>query len=214
MPGPARKSLVAFASWLETERKASRVTINTYCSAIRRLSRLAPDLYDETALRAALDSLTLTSLPGMLSAWSAFRAFARDLNGTELPELTRPRPPRAPGSEHPLLDAELPELPLAVLEIVRASALHGWTVEAWGGMTWDHATTVAPVRGVDHLVFQRPGEKVGLSLPGSEALRLLSWGQPGVRDVPEAPPGSLLLPQAPGSALPFPAWRLRGLLQR
>lgn len=211
MPGPTRQSLSAFADWLREERGHPRVTINTYCSAVRRLSRAVPDLTDVETLRATVDALPLTSAPVVLAAWSAFRAFAAVTHGIALPEIPRTRAPRsAPTS---ILDAPAPELPADVVGIVRASLARGWTLDAWATAGWDHAHAVALIHGADHLVFQLPGAKVGVSLPVPEARRLLEWAWPGVSDAPEAPTGALLLPRVPEAREPFPAWRLRALLR-
>lgn len=211
MPGPARQSLGAYADWLREERAASRVTINTYCSAVRRLSRAVPDLSDADALRAAVDAVPLSSAPVLLAAWSAFRAFARATHGIALPEIPRTRAPSsAPTS---ILDAPAPSLPADVLAIVRASLARGWTVEGWAVASWDHAHAVALIHGADHLVYLLPDAKVGLSLPVPEARRLLAWAWPAASDAPEAPPGALLLPREPEAREPFPTWRLRVLLR-
>lgn len=211
MPGPARQSLGAFADWLREERNHPRVTINTYCSAVRRLSRAVPDLSDADALRAAVDAVPMSSAPVLLSAWSAFRAFASATHGIALPEIPRAR---APSSTPPsILDAPAPSLPADVLAIVRASLTRGWTVEGWAVASWDHAHAVALIHGADHLVYLLPDAKVGLSLPVPEARRLLAWAWPGASDAPEAPPGALLLPREPEAREPFPAWRLRVLLR-
>ena len=212
MPGPKRQSLAAFASWLIEERGVSRVTVNTYCSAVRRVAKLVPDLHDPDALRVAVDGVATSSVPVMLAAWGAFRAFAKVTHGVDLPDI--PRAARAvPTSTSTLLDAPAPGLPDTVGEIVRASGARGWTVETWGALRWDHAETVAIVRGEEHLVFRAPADKVGVSLPAPEARRLLEWGWPAASDVQEVPPGGPLLPRQPGAMDPFPAWRLRAYLR-
>lgn len=212
MPGPARKSLQAFALWLREERNVSPVTINTYCSAVRRIAKAVPDLNDAEALRVAVEALPLTSVPVVCAAWSAFRAFALALNGTALPEI--PRAPRAVNARpHALIDAEPDTLPAEILTLVRMTTGAGWTPDTWAALRWDHAETIATVRGVDHLVFRAPDEKVGVSLPLPEARRLLAWGWGEGTDVAETPPGAPLLPRSPGSMQPFPAWQLRAALR-
>lgn len=212
MPGPARKSLHAFALWLREERGVSPVTVNTYCSAVRRIAKTVPDLNDAEALRSMLDALPLTSVPVVCAAWSAFRAFALALNGTLLPEIPRVRPSIVDGG-HPLLNAEPDALPAEIVGIVRAAQPHGWTVDAWTGMLWDHAEAVVSVRGTDQVVFRSPAMKVGISLPVLEARRLLAWGWPAASDVAEAPPAAPLLPRRPEATEPFPAWQLRAILR-
>ena len=212
MPGPARKSLQSFALWLREERGVSAVTVNTECSAIRRVAKAVPDLHDADALRVMVEALPLTSVPVVCAAWSAFRAFAFALNGTSLPEIPRSRPPVVE-SRHALIDAEPDTLPDDVLRIVREATPHGWTVEVRCAARWDHAEAVVVVRGADHLVFRAPDQKVGVSLPVPVARRLLAWGQPAASDVAEAPPGAFVLPRSPGSSEPFPAWILRAALR-
>jgi hypothetical protein len=212
MSGPARKSLHAFALWLREERGVSPVTINTYCSAVRRIAKAVPDLNDADALRSMVDALPLPSVPVVCAAWSAFRAFALALNGTYLPEIPRTRPSVAE-SAHPLLSAEPDALPDDVVAIVRAAQAHGWTVDVWTAMRWDHAETVVSVRGSDQLVFRAPSMKVGVSLPVPEARRLLAWGWPAASDVAEVPPEAPVLPRAPGAMAAFPAWQLRAVLR-
>ena len=212
MPGPARKSLHAFALWLREERGVSPVTTNTYCSAVRRIAKAVPDLNDAEALRTMVDALPLTSVPVVCAAWSAFRAFALALNGTLLPEIPRTRPSVVDGG-HPLLSAEPDTLPAPILAVVRAAQAQGWTPDVWTTMRWDHAESVVSVRGVDQLVFRAPSMKVGISLPVSEARRLLAWGWPAASDVPEAPPDAPVLPRSPEAMDPFPAWQLRAALR-
>jgi hypothetical protein len=210
VPGPKRESFALYGAWLSAERGLSRASVNTYCSILRRFLRGVADPTDAAALAEGAALIPGASVGVLLSAWSAFRAFAVATHGMDLPDIPRARRAVAPvPASVASLDVAAPDLPADVADIVRCA---GWSADAWGAVRWDHAASVVTLREVDHLVFRIPTDKIGLSLPVPAARRLLAWGWPAASDVADAPTGAYLLPLRPEAPTPFPAWRLRALL--
>lgn len=173
---------------------------------MRRFLRDVADPHDPESLSAGAALIPAASVGVLYSAWSAFRTFALATHGMNLPDIPRARRAVAPVSS---LDLAAPDLPADVADIVRCA---GWSADAWGVLCWGDASAIVTLRGVDHLVFRAPSERVGLSLPVPAARRLLAWGWPAASDVADAPTGAHVLPLRPEAPTPFPAWRLRALL--